>query len=185
MINFSPTRTSRDLLCLLRLIFFNSLIITLFCGCFGAQYEHSDGIVRVVKVRDGDTLDVIHRSEKVKLRLCGIDAPEFGQPLGREAQKHLKSIALGKRFSLRICSKRDRYGRIVGFLTDGESADTVNAQMVRSGYAWWYRRYQPSAYDLRDGEREARKKRLGVWSSNDPTPPWEWREKKRRRTSSR
>jgi endonuclease YncB( thermonuclease family) len=35
-------------------------------------------------------------SQELKLRLCGIDAPEKKQPLGQEAKQKLESMTLGK-----------------------------------------------------------------------------------------
>jgi endonuclease YncB( thermonuclease family) len=52
----------------------------------------------------------------------------------------------------------------------------VNAEMVRQGAAWVYRKYNrdPSLLLL---EREARSARRGLWAlpEAERTPPWEWR----------
>jgi endonuclease YncB( thermonuclease family) len=52
----------------------------------------------------------------------------------------------------------------------------VNAEMVRQGAAWVYRKYNrdPSLLLL---EREARSARRGLWAlpETERTPPWEWR----------
>ena len=70
----------------------------------------------------------------------------------------------------------DRYGRIVGRVyMDGLD---VNAELVKQGYAWVYRKYakDPELYRL---EEEARHAKRGVWATQGPMPPWEWREGKR------
>jgi endonuclease YncB( thermonuclease family) len=51
---------------------------------------------------------------------------------------------------------------------------------VRKGLCWWYRKYadEQSAVDrvlYEDAERQARRKRRGLWSDPNPVPPWEWR----------
>jgi endonuclease YncB( thermonuclease family) len=56
----------------------------------------------------------------------------------------------------------------------------VNLTLVRDGLCWWYRKYadEQSAVDrvlYEDAERQARRKRLGLWSDPNPVPPWEWR----------
>jgi hypothetical protein len=43
-------------------------------------------------IYDGDTFRVINpQNEEVKIRLCGIDAPEKDQPLGIESRDYLRS----------------------------------------------------------------------------------------------
>lgn len=69
---------------------------------------------------------------------------------------------------------QDRWGRVVGrvYLADRD----INAEMVQSGAAWAFLRYQTdprfSAY-----QAEARDARLGLWSlpDNETIAPWEWR----------
>ena len=69
---------------------------------------------------------------------------------------------------------RVRYGRTVAvvILPDGRS---LNAELVRAGLAWWYRRYAPDDETLERLEREAREARRGLWGDPEPIPPWEWR----------
>jgi endonuclease YncB( thermonuclease family) len=76
---------------------------------------------------------------------------------------------------------RDRYGRTIGdvFLPDGRH---LNQELVRAGYAWWYRRYSADQR-LAALEGEARAARRGLWTDPNPQPPWEWR-KGRTRTEA-
>ena len=56
----------------------------------------------------------------------------------------------------------------------------VNADMVRRGAAWVYRKYakDSSLYEL---ENEARGARRGIWALREAErePPWQWREERR------
>ncbi len=73
----------------------------------------------------------------------------------------------------------DRYRRIVGRVyVGGLGGEDVNAEMVRQGYAWVYRKYakDPELYRL---EKEAREAKRGLWAFSDPVPPWEWRRGKK------
>ncbi len=79
--------------------------------------------------------------------------------------------------------KRDRYGRIVGFvIVDGHD---VNLEQVKTGMAWFYRYYQREL-SPEDRERyakaedQARTDRLGLWQDKHPIPPWEWRRQRLR-----
>ena len=42
-------------------------------------------------IYDGDTLRAVRGSEEVKIRFCGIDAPEKKMPMGIEARDHLRT----------------------------------------------------------------------------------------------
>ena len=76
--------------------------------------------------------------------------------------------------------KKDRYSRIVGkLLLDGED---VNLNMVRSGFAWWYRKYaneqSPADQDRYEAaEFDARAGRVGLWVDPSPMAPWDWRDR--------
>jgi len=66
----------------------------------------------------------------------------------------------------------DRYGRSVGKIWLGER--DINRELVTEGHAWVYRQYMTDASLLQD-EQAARSRELGLWSLDNPIPPWEWR----------
>lgn len=83
----------------------------------------------------------LHAGRFEVVRLHGIDAPEKGQPFGAGARAFTAGLAFGKTVVVQI-HDRDRYGRTVAdvVLPDGWR---LNQQVVRAGYAWWFRRYSP------------------------------------------
>lgn len=131
---------------------------------------------RVVGITDGDTIKVLTEDHTLfRVRLAEIDAPEKGQPYGRQAKEALSLLCFGKEATLEVSGK-DRYGRLLaGVNCDGELA---NEMLVRKGYAWVYRRYS-SRQELLDMEAQARAMRIGIWSDSDVTPPWVWRKSAR------
>jgi endonuclease YncB( thermonuclease family) len=56
----------------------------------------------------------------------------------------------------------------------------VNKEIVKSGYAWVYRKYcdQEFCTDWAELERIARDSKMGLWQDKKPVPPWEWRKRK-------
>ncbi len=131
---------------------------------------------KVVGVKDGDSIVVLHNRKEVVVRLHGIDTPEFGQDFGSQAKKQTSDLCFGKMVTVHV-KGTDRYDRTLGevLLPDGRS---LNHELVRAGYAWWYRQYSKDE-TLGELEAEARKGKLGLWSGKDPLAPWEWRERKR------
>jgi micrococcal nuclease len=133
-----------------------------------------DGIV--VGVVDGDTVDLRLSSGMVRVRLHAIDTPERGQPYGRAARDALSGLVFGKVVQAEPF-EQDRYDRLVAtiWLTDMD----VNAEMIRQGYAWTYRRYATDPLYCRY-EQAAREQALGLWaaSAQRPVAPWEWRQRR-------
>jgi endonuclease YncB( thermonuclease family) len=127
---------------------------------------------RVVGVRDGDTITVLHDGRPTVIRLHGIDAPEKGQAFGMRAKAFTASLAFGQTVIVHVRGL-DRYGRNIGDITlsDGRRLDE---ELVRAGYAWWFRRYSGDAR-LKTLEAQARVGRRGLWADPDPVPPWDWR----------
>lgn len=130
---------------------------------------------RVVKIADGDTLTIVIDGEQEKIRLSDIDTPERKQPYGTRAKQALSDLTFGKTITVSTTT-RDRYGRVIGHIT-ADGID-VNAELVRLGYAWVYRRYSDDPELLRL-EQFARTQKLGLWADSNPIPPWEWRRGRR------
>ena len=129
---------------------------------------------RVVGVVDGDTLTLLTPEKRqVRVRLAGIDTPERAQPYGSRARQELSDLAFGKEAEISV-QDTDRYGRTVGRVHAGGL--DVNAEMVRRGAAWVYRRYNRDP-GLPAVEAEARAARRGLWALPEAqrVPPWEWR----------
>jgi endonuclease YncB( thermonuclease family) len=122
---------------------------------------------------DGDTISIQTNDMVRKIRLYGIDAPEIGQEFGTEARDFVRELTAGRTMNFEHLGS-DRYGRDVAIVRfpDGRS---LNAELVRQGYAWWSRRHAPDNLELADAEREARSQKRGLWRQAEPVPPWVWR----------
>ncbi len=106
------------------------------------MYEYA--IKEVVKVVDGDTIDVIidlgfDLTKKERIRLAGIDSPESRtkdleeKKLGLEAKEFL-TRRVGDCASLKVKTEKDgKYGRMLGWIFCGDV--NINKEMVSRGYA--------------------------------------------------
>jgi endonuclease YncB( thermonuclease family) len=128
---------------------------------------------KVVGVSDGDTITVLRGRAELRVRLDGVDCPESGQAFGKRAKAYTASRVFGKAVTIRP-TLTDRYGRTVAEvkLLDGSS---LNQDLVRSGLAWWFRRYAPDDPQLERLEAEAKAARRGLWTDAHPIAPWDWR----------
>ncbi len=130
----------------------------------------------VVGVVDGDTADVRLESGMIRVRLHALDAPERDQPHGAASKQALSKLVYGKSVQVEPF-EQDRYDRLVARLWLGDV--DVNAEMIKQGAAWVYRRYADDpAYCAY--EKAARDLRRGLWAlPREQRPaPWEWRRRK-------
>jgi micrococcal nuclease len=148
-------------LSILPLIFLPSFTIAL--GFSGA----------VVSVLDGDTLDIQREDTIERVRLNGIDAPEKGQPFGRQAQQFIEDITVRQPVIIEA-KGQDKSDRTIGdvFLPDGRH---LNKELVKMGLAWWICRHSSDA-ELQELEEDAREKKRGLWKEPMPIPPWVYRQ---------
>lgn len=149
-------------------LLFSSLNFSDIDFLYGSGYG-----ARVLSIADGDTITVKHKRRKEKIRLYGIDCPEKLQEFGTQAKVRATRLMADQSVSV-IPVHRDRYGRIVAYviLEDGTN---VNYALVSEGMAWWFRKYARKEIQFACREIIARTQRKGLWSSDDPVAPWEFR----------
>jgi endonuclease YncB( thermonuclease family) len=138
---------------------------------------------RVIRVSDGDSITVRAGETNTAVRLADIDAPERGQPWGRQSRLQLADLVAGK--TVRIMPvEHDRYGRLVAKVE--ASGVAVNREMVHRGAAWAYRRYLRDR-SLLGVERAARGRSEGLWAlpEAERVPPWEHRRLQREEAKAR
>ncbi|EHW7386079.1 thermonuclease family protein [Escherichia coli] len=136
----------------------------------------------VVRIIDGDTIDVLVDKRPVRVRLVDIDAPEKRQAFGERARQALADMVF-RRPVLVVEKNTDRFGRTLGvlFTKQCEPVNTcreinVNARMVHAGMAWAYRFHErPTDAEMFAIEQDARRARRGLWSDTKAVEPWKWR----------
>jgi micrococcal nuclease len=127
---------------------------------------------RVVRVVDGDTIDVELSGATLRVRYIGMDTPETVDPrrpvgcFGPEATARNRALAEGRQVELeKDVSETDSFGRLLRYVyVDGAM---VNETLLREGYA------QVSTFppDVRyvdrflAAQREAREANRGLWGA--------------------
>ena len=136
------------------------------------------GPAMVTGVADGDMLYANVDGHSIRIRLAQIDAPEKAQAFGRRSEQSLRELVGKKQVEL-AWKSLDRYGRPIAQVSvDGLD---VNAEQVRRGFAWVFRRYSNDAA-LIALEAQARSASVGLWADPHPVAPWEWRANRREGT---
>jgi len=139
---------------------------------------YHDKAFTVVRVVDGDTLDIDHpdavrHTRTTRIRLLGIDTPETVRPntpvqhFGPEAGAFTKKTAGGKQIRVRLTDNGRTRGdnrRLLAYLLldDGRM---LNRLLVAEGYAYADPRYpHPLRSEFASIMAEARKARRGLWA---------------------
>jgi micrococcal nuclease len=126
----------------------------------------------VTHVTDGDTLwirpvEQATNAAPRKIRIDGIDAPEFCQPYGQQSLTALRKFANTK--TVLVTRKRfDDYGREVAKISINKT--DIGSWMVSNGNAWSYH-YIFSAGPYRAEEESARRAKLGLFADPKAIEP--------------
>ena len=131
---------------------------------------------QTIKIVDGDT---IHLNGE-KIRFTGIDTPELKQTCLKEGVKDLCGVMakqilidkIGNNNVECISEGKDQYKRILAecFVNN----ESLSSYLVRSGYAFAYRRYSKKFVPDED---YARINEIGMWSMEFDYP-WAYRKSK-------
>ncbi|MFC1679177.1 thermonuclease family protein [Elusimicrobiota bacterium] len=116
---------------------------------------------KVVRVVDGDTIDVRKGRKRVRILLWAADAPEKGRPHWKAARKAVRKYVLGKEVRVDVYDKDDD-GRRTGELFIGKSS--LNRMLVVDGLARWIREQAPDDEGFKANEDYARRAKLGIWA---------------------
>ena len=141
----------------------------------------STTLYSVVKVVDGDTIDVVIDDKTERLRLIGINTPETADPrkpvecFGREASNRAKELLDGKKVSLEsdpLQGERDKYGRLLRYVFL-ENGSNFNLKMIEDGYAYEYTydgsyKYQQ---EFKLAQKKAEENKTGLWGEGCQSHP--------------
>ena len=138
--------------------------------CF---FTYTDIKSQDVKITDGDTIKI----NGDKIRFSGIDTPELKQTCIKDGENNscgltAKQILIDKIAKNKVkCIEegQDRYKRILAecFVNN----ESLSSYLVRSGYAFAYRKYSKKFISDED---YARINKLGMWSMEFDYP-WDFR----------
>ncbi|MEN6627109.1 MAG: thermonuclease family protein [Candidatus Sumerlaeia bacterium] len=157
-------------------------LFLLFIVCFHSQAFAQDAPKKieslpraeVVRIIDGDTIEIKQGAGVERCRLLGVDCPELkGEPdktfYGREAAWFTYNLLAGESIWFEADPKipRDTFGRRLIFAYRAPDGLFVNAELLRQGYARIYKDYEnPHAAMFEQAEARARAAMKGLWNPN-------------------
>ena len=142
----------------------------------GKEAKEESIVATVTKVIDGDSLKAKTKEGKeYEIQVEGIDAPELKQPHGKEATEALSKMVMGKEIKV-TWTKKDNFDRLLAQIHVDKTH--ANQEMLRTGHAWHFKRDNQSK-ELAELEEEAKKAKRGLWATENPQAPWDFRKETR------
>jgi micrococcal nuclease len=143
---------------------------------------YNDQTFRVVRVVDGDTLDLDHPDgvagrKTTRVRLWGVDTPETVRPntpvewFGPEASAFVKDTVQGKPVRIELeqgRNSRDKYKRLLAWVHT-EDGRLLNAELIAQGFGYADPRF-PHHRKTEFAKLQARamRERTGLWQHGSP-----------------
>lgn len=139
-----------------------------------AEAKSLHNYYQVVKVVDGDTIDVKLDGQTERIRLLGINTPEVvdsRKPVecfGREASDKAHELLDGREVELEADATqtdRDRYNRLLRYVRIKEGL-FYNLEIIKLGYAYEYTYDLPYKHqaDFKAAQQNAQTQKIGLWA---------------------
>jgi len=162
------------------------LVLADRAGLFGRAPQpdvetYDAGVFRVVRVVDGDTLDVdtpdtVTGRAHTRIRLWGVDTPETTKPdarpqhFGPQASAFTRRCCRGKPVRLELVKgkTRGKYKRLLAYvhLPDGTM---LNAELIAAGFGYADPRFvHPRLGEFARLQRKAMREKRGLWKNVRP-----------------
>lgn len=122
---------------------------------------------RVVKIVDGDTIDVMRAGKKIRVRLLEVDTPERGKCWFKTATARTAALLPVGKVAYLVADKgpKDRYGRWLFYVWSPKGVH-VNRNLVRYGYgkAVLFAPNDKYIKVMRAEQAKAKAAKLRIWS---------------------
>ncbi|NCV74785.1 hypothetical protein EBW23_02425 [bacterium] len=119
-----------------------AVVLSLLMSCGNSTTSKNEVLITILKVVDGDTVDIDINGRTERVRLIGVNTPETKHPtkpiecFGPEASAYMTEL-LPKGTTVRIerdVEARDRYGRMLLYLYRDSDNLFINLDLVSRGY---------------------------------------------------
>ncbi len=147
------------------------VIIVFLFGLAGGLYGLADyrqnqvPTYTVVRVIDGDTIEVGTANKTQSVRLLGVDAPEQYRCFAEESSIFLSEHILGKQVTLfadPLNEDTDDYGRLLRYVYLNDAL--INAQIIEQGFARHLSSFPIIQNEnFSELEKEAEENDFGLW----------------------
>ena len=148
------------------------IIAVVSIGFLFLRPTQTDTNYQVIRIIDGDTVQIEYEGQPTSVQFIGVNAPETTanpnqppEPYGEQATAFLQEFLLDKSIYLRFdISKRDKYNRLLGYVYRASDSIFVNLEIIREGYGRVDTRYPFKHEEMfMSYESHAKAARKGLW----------------------
>jgi endonuclease YncB( thermonuclease family) len=129
---------------------------------------------KVIYIVDGDTVEILWKQKIQRVRIWGIDTPEWDQPYSMQSKELTRKMLAGK--TVEVFPKDvDKFGRLVARIIADHAS--VSRKLVESGLAWVHIYYckEPVCDRWKILQKRAMAEHKGLWNDPHPIAPWQWK----------
>lgn len=151
-------------------------LILISSGLWPGLSPQKQQLVRIIRILDGDTVEILKNGQHFRVRLAIIDAPEKDQKMAMTP-----ILKVDRDYELLIMGV-DRYGRIIGDFKVEQR--WMSLEMIQKGQAVFYpfakfsHRHTKSRYLI--ARYQAQLKRLGLYKNSSFLWPYWFRQDNKR-----
>ena len=148
----------------------SKILLLVFCTVSFFSFAGEEIKGKVTSVIDGNTIEItLNSGEKYTVLLHGIDCPDLGQNFAENARTLVQKLLLNKNITI-VVKGKDKVGNRIGDILV-EGVPDPKRELIRTGLAWTT---DPDP-ELESLKEHARDQGLGIWSEENPMPPWLFR----------
>ena len=143
------------------------ILLILLLGKRDISYE-------VLRIINGDTVEIKYKGTTTSVQLIGVDAPETAtqskpaERFGRESSEFIQDFLLDESVYLRFDqTRRDKHGRLLAYIYRASDHIFVNLEVIREGYGRVETRFPFMHMErFQDYESDAQTAGRGLWGNS-------------------
>jgi micrococcal nuclease len=139
----------------------------------------------------GDSFEVRAALELHCISLRGVDTPKPGQPYFGKSVKAFRSMVNRQKIRIHVVDRDEFTVELAdAFVANENPANNpgdlnLALELIRNGFGWYDGTEFEGSEIYREAEQTARQNKFGIWSQDNPIPPWEFEEQKQRDAGSK
>ena len=118
--------------------------------------------VKIVGIKAGNTLEILHEGKVYAVKLHGIDCPAKTESFGKTARRFTAGLAFMADAQVEVVATESDGLLVARVVLAGER--DLAKELVKNGMCWWDKQATPGEVALGKLEKQARDAYLGLWA---------------------
>jgi len=133
---------------------------------------------KIERVWGGDHFEFGDHNELHYILVRGVDCPKYGQKFYSIARREMRNLTKNKQIRIEVVDRDEMMTEIADVFVvseDPNQADiNVALELISTGMGWYDGNEFEGSELLKSAQANAKKDRTGLWSQENPVPPWEY-----------